>query len=428
MAELPVRRLLLKNTTIQMVAQAVAILAGLGNSLVLSRYLGVEGFGRVSYIFAFYYFFLNLNDFGVNSIVLREVTRRNDRADEIFGAMLTFKVGFSLVLLLCAWLVTWLMQPTVELRNALWLYGLVLPLLAWQLPAVIFQVHLHAERPALINMFNRVLGFVLILAAVLMGRSLLAVVAALVLTELISLALLLSLTKSWVRPVWRFAPHWWSEILRSSVPLGLAGLCTAVINRVDFVMLERMTNLHQLGLYSAAYKVTNLLDSFPLILMGTIYPLMSRWAKDDPDRLRRLYSRSIAFLGLVGIALGAMVTAGAYWIVLLVFGSEFLETVPALRVLVWSTVAMYLAITSGNLLISMGRERINLLLNFCGAVLNVALNFWFIPAWGFVGAAWATTITFVFVLVGVSVASAWALRSAAPREAIVQIDGSHAPA
>jgi O-antigen/teichoic acid export membrane protein len=111
-----------------------------------------------------------------------------------------------------------------------------------------------------------------------------------------------------------------------------------------------------------------------------------------------------------------------------VFGSEFLETVPALRVLVWSTVAMYLAITSGNLLISMGRERINLLLNFCGAVLNVALNFWFIPAWGFVGAAWATTITFVFVLVGVSVASAWALRSAAPREAIVQIDGSHAPA
>ena len=165
MPEVALRRLLLRNTTIQLVAQAVALLTGLGNSLVLSRYLGVEGFGQFSYVFAFYYFFLTLNDFGVNSIVLREVSQRREKAAELIGAMLAFKVGLSLLLLIGAWVVVWMMQLPVDLRNALWVFGLILPLLALQLPMVIFQVNLEAGRPALVGAVNRCLGFILVLDA-----------------------------------------------------------------------------------------------------------------------------------------------------------------------------------------------------------------------------------------------------------------------
>ena len=419
--EFALRRVLVKNTTIQLVAQAVAVSTGLANSLVLSRYLGVEGFGQFSYVLAFYYFFLTLNDFGINTIVVREISQHRDRAAEIIGAMQTFKVGFALLLLLGAWGVIWLLQFPPDLRNALWLFGLVLPTLAFQLPVVIFQVNLEAESPALVGTFNRCLGFVLIVAAVLLGRGLAAVTAALVLSELFSLGLLLHFTRRWVRPTWQLTPRIWMEILRSSVPLGLAGLCSALINRVDFIMLERMTDLHQLGLYSAAYKVTNLLESFPLMLMGTIYPVMSRWAKEDPPRLARLYRRTLLTLSLVAIPLGILVTTAAPWIVRLIFGTEFSGTVPALRVLVWSTVSLYLAIAGGNLLISLGRERTNLILNLFGAVLNVALNLWLIPVWGLIGAAWATTCTFVFVLAGVSVASHVALQATLPAPTLSEL-------
>jgi O-antigen/teichoic acid export membrane protein len=427
MPEVPLRRLLVKNTTIQMVAQAVAVLTGLGNSWVLSRCLGVEGFGQFSYVFAFYYFFLALNDFGVNTIVLREVSQRRDRAAEIIGSMLTLKVAVSLFLLVCAWIVVWMMQSPGDLRNALWVFSLVLPLLALQLPMLIFQVNLEAWRPAIVAIVNRCLGFILVLAALGLGRTLMAVVTALVVSECVSLALVHKLSRSVVRPIWRIDPQAWLEILRSIIPLGLASLFSAIINRVDFVMLERMTDLHQLGLYSAAYKVTNLLETFPLILMGTIYPLMSRSAKDDPERLKRLYWRTLLLLGSVALPIGATVTLAAPWIVQIVFGSEFLGTVPALRVLVWSTVAMYVAIVGGYLLISAGRERINLILNGCGAVLNVTLNLWFIPAWGFVGAAWSTTITFAFSLFAVTVASLLVLKSLSPRQALMEFERGHAP-
>jgi O-antigen/teichoic acid export membrane protein len=413
MSELAVRRVLLKNTTIQLLAQAVALLTGLGNSLVLSRYLGVEGFGQFNYVFAFYYFFLTLNDFGINTIVVREISRQRERAAQLIGAMLTFKLGFALMLFLCAAVAVWTMPLPIELRSALWGYGLVLPILALQMPTVMFQVNLQFEYPAIVATTNRCVGFILVLGVVLCGGSLLAVIAALVLSECVSLGLLCYFTKDLVQPAWQLAPSVWGEVLRSSIPLGLAGLCTALINRADFIMLERMTDLRQLGLYSAAYKVTSLLETFPLIFMGTIYPLMSRWATEDPGRMKRLYWQSMLFLGLVAVPIGAIVTIAAPWIVQLLFGSTYSETVPALRVLVWASVALYMAITSGNLLISMGRERINLMLNVCGAALNILLNFWFIPQWGFVGAAWATTITFVFVLVGVTLASVIVLRTVA---------------
>ena len=74
-------------------------------------------------------------------------------------------------------------------------------------------------------------------------------------------------------------------------------------------------------------------------------------------------------------------------------------------VLVWSTVFLYLAISGGNLLISMGRENINLVLNMIGAALNITLNLLLIPSMGFVGAAFATTATYLFILTGISAAS-----------------------
>ena len=47
------RALLVRNLTIQSIAEAVALLCGLASSVLLSRHLGVAGFGVFNYAFAF---------------------------------------------------------------------------------------------------------------------------------------------------------------------------------------------------------------------------------------------------------------------------------------------------------------------------------------------------------------------------------------
>jgi len=51
----------------------------------------VEGFGEFNYIFAFYYFFLAINDFGVNIVAVREISKDRAQASEIIGALLPLR-------------------------------------------------------------------------------------------------------------------------------------------------------------------------------------------------------------------------------------------------------------------------------------------------------------------------------------------------
>ncbi len=110
------------------------------------------------------------------------------------------------------------------------------------------------------------------------------------------------------------------------------------------------------------------------------------------------------FLGIVAVPMGIGITVFASFIVRLLFGAHFAGAAQGLMALVWSTVFLYLAISGGNLLISMGREKISLVLAMLGMGLNIGLNFALIPNIGFIGAAFATTATYFFLLLSSSLA------------------------
>ena len=409
MTELNLRRLVVKNTGAQMAAMVVSLGFGLVTTAVLSRYLGVEWFGKFNYIFAFFYFFLSLNDFGVNTIVVREVSQQRERAGEIIGAILSFKLLLAVLSMVIAWITIGLMDFPTDLRNALSVFALILPLTALQLPSVMYSILLKTDRLSMLTILNKGMGVLLMMGVVLARYRLTALTAALILAEAVFLVILLRDTRALVHPIWRINPKLWANVLRSSIPLGIAGLFGAIVNRVDFLMLERMTDLHQLGLYSAAYKVTGLLEIPPLMMMGIIYPLMSRYARENPAKLRMLYKKSTLGLTMVAIIIGLVATVFAPMIVRIVFGRQFLGTDRCLRVLVWATVCLYAALSGGNLLISMGKELVSLSILASAALINVTLNLLWIPRRGFVGAAWATTFTFFFILVATTVAASRAL-------------------
>ncbi len=423
------RALVLRNTGYQFAAQAVSAILGLATAAVLSRYLGVERFGWFSYLFAFFYFFLCINDFGVPVVVIREVSQRRDRAAEIIGAMLSFKLVLAVLCVAAAWGTIWLVGYPPELRNALLIYSLVLPVSAFQLPTVMFQVLLALEYPSLIGTINRLVTFVLTMGAVLMGAGVAGLAAALLAGEVIGLVTLLAGARRLVRPAWRWDPQFWWRVLRSSLPLGVTALCVAIINRADFIMLERMTDARQVGLYAAAYKVTTVLEALPIMFMATVYPLMARYAVESRERLWELFRASVVLLGSTGVLLGLAVWALAPAIIRVLFGPEYAGADSALRVLIWATVFLYTAICGGNLLISMGHERVNLGVNMVAAALNVLLNVLFIPRWGYVGAAGATALTYLFVLAAIMTGAWLALAGgppvARPRPAVAPVPQPH---
>lgn len=393
------RQLVIRNLSLQTVAEAIAMACGLASTMVLSRHLDVAGFGAFNYAFAFMFLFLALNDLGVNTIVVREVSQSPARAGAVIGAAIGLRLWMSAAALAAAWVTIWLWPMDPSLRPPLALFALILPLSALNVPAMIFQTSMRFDLAAAVTIVWRVSGLLLILLMVAAGSGVLGVLGALLVSEVIGLAMVYWLSRRLVPVRVRADRAEWRLLLRSAIPIGATLLLTALVNRIDFLMLERMVSLDAVGQYGAAYRITSLLEKFPLLVMATIYPIMSRLATGDRARLRQVYAKTVAHFAAVALPLGIVITAIAPHLTALAFGEPYRAAGAPLRYLVWATVCLYLALAGGNLLISIGRERDSVIALGIGAAVNVALNLVLIPWRGTEGAAMATVASFFIVLI-----------------------------
>lgn len=392
------RALLVRNLTMQGIGEAIALACGLLSTMVLSRYLDVAGFGAFNYVFAFMYLFLSLNDLGVNTIVVRELSQAPDRMGEIVGAALTLRLAIAACALTaaCVTALLWPMEPA--LRLPLLLFSLVLPINALNVPGMILQATMRFGRNTAAMIIWRVSGLLLIVITLTAGFGVTAVLGALLLSDVIGTGVVFLMASR----IARIRPHVdlarWRALLASAAPVGATLLLVAVVNRIDFIMLEQMTTLADVGLYSAAYRVTNLLERFPILVMATLYPVMSKLAVEDWPRLRQVYHRALWQLGAMALPMGVVTWLAAPWLLAALFGEDYRAAAPALRYLVLSTACLYFAMTGGTLLNSVHRSRDNVVALGAGALINVALNVVLIPSRGIQGAAMATAASYAVVL------------------------------
>lgn len=393
------RQLVIRNLGLQTLTEGVALVCGLAGTVIISRHLDVAGFGAFNYAFAFMYLFLSLNDLGVNTIVVRDISQSPERASEIVGAAITLRLAVAGVVLVAALAAIWLWPMDGALRLPLSVFALVLPLNAFTVPGLMFQTAMRFDLIAVVTIVWRVGGLILIAVATLLGYGLLGLLGALIVGDVIGLATTQLLARRLVRWRPRVDREQWARLLRATAPVAVTLLLVALVNRIDFIMLERMTSLADVGLYGAAYRVTNMLEKFPILVMGTLYPIMSILAVSDPARLRQVYRRALWRFGLLAVPLALFTSWMAPWLLATLFGETYRASAPALRYLVWSTACLYLAMLGGNLLNSVRRSRDNVMALAAGAVVNIGLNTVLIPSRGIEGAAIATAVSYALVLV-----------------------------
>ncbi len=402
------KNLVFKNTAIQVAGYITQLVLGLLTTMILSRYLGVKGFGEFNYVFAFFYFFLSLSDFGLSSILIREISQRPLERERILGAAFSLKFLMGLFYLGVAWLIISYSNFPEDLRKNLFIYALVLPVLSFQMPALIFNVLLRMEYSVIAPLCGKVFGFALLLWGVYSHKEMPTLITFTLIQEILTTALLYFFAQKFISLKMTFDFLLWKKFFASAFFIGFSGLLAACINRVDFIMLERIRGLHEVGLYSANYKVINFMEAFPLMFMNSVYPLMAQFSATDSGRLKKIFIKSSFGLHFAGIFLGVGIFTFAPQIIRFLCGDDFAGAENGLRALVWATVFLYGALTSANLLISWHHEKLNLFFSLAAAVMNILLNALWIPRYGYVGAAaatsiaygmlWLSTMTAVFIL------------------------------
>lgn len=187
----------------------------------------------------------------------------------------------------------------------------------------------------------------------------------------------------WMLPVWKY-----------SLPVLIMSIGGFVALEIDTVMISRLKGEYETGIYSVAKQIVLYLPHLSLaVSMGTL-PALAR-AVENPEKQRRAYYRIVRVITLVYLGLSVLLWLFAEYFLEPVFGFGYAASRLPLIVLVPFTFFNSLSIYSGNLLNYRGLAWMRAANMLVTIVLNIGLNLVWIPEYGAVGAAWASTLSYL---------------------------------
>jgi len=180
-----------------------------------------------------------------------------------------------------------------------------------------------------------------------------------------------------------------------SWPLMVSSILILALSWVDTFMISYFQTARDIGIYNAAYPTASVLvfaySSFAYLLMPKASELYSAGGK---EKLRNLYKTVVRWTTILNLPVLVFILLFSEPIITLLFGPEFATGGAALFVLALSYFITSLGGPSGQILISIGKTKMYMIVFAVITSLNVALNIFLIPVYGFTGAAVALAVSY----------------------------------
>lgn len=384
-------------------SNGVILLAGFISFPVLTRFLDNTEFGILRYYDTWMLLGVALMKLGSQHSIVRFYPYDGDpRRTRVFGTsmvMLPMLMSGTLWMLFALGVLFWWWNGGA-VHPVFWGAMALMPMLA---TCNIVQMVARASERSDIVMNTRISGRLLELllvvgAVVLVQRSAIAVYGG----KIVATALLLAWLLSWMRRnlyVSREAVD--LQAFRTGLiyglPLMAQELAHGLLNNFDRVLLKEITgDFTAVGIYAIGYALAMQVNVFISTTLSEAFtPVVTRaWETGGSSAVRALKSRVLLPMTYAVVAIVTM---------LLVVGEDLLVALSGpdkaasgeVFIVVGVTLSLYALFAISNYGLLLKKRTMLLLMIVLGAAgLNIAINFLLIPRMGYMGAAWATVISY----------------------------------
>lgn len=377
----------------------------LGVDRVVQNNVGPEIYGPYFAVFNYSFLFNVILDFGINNFNNRAISRNNKRVGEYMYNLLLVKVVLSLVYLA----VTFGLAASSGIKSAEAKMLLFLCINQILLSGILyFRSSIAAlqmfKTDSVISVLDRLLA--IIFCVVLLYAEpyksnfdimwfIYAQTAALFITMLAGAVVLIGKAKIHVK-LWRW--KYTRSILWKSAPFAMLGLMMGIYSRIDAIMIKNMLpdenniSAHETGVYAAGFRMLDSVNMFGYMFATLLLPLFASMIRKRQN-VQPLVTLSSDLLYIGSVAVGSVCFFFSKEIMLVlypdstqywwdVFGWLMLTFIPIASVYVY-----------GTLLTAYGNLKMLNSIAIAGAIFNIVVNLYMIPAYGAWGATIATLVT-----------------------------------
>lgn len=383
------------NSLAVLASQMVNNLLAAAFAVVFVRHFGREQYGVFTTVFTYLSCFSVLQSLGVDTIMLREISRDRRALDDL-GAVAGLRIALSLATMSASWCLLPLIQPTGRVAALVILASLSTPLSFYPLYTMTYIVDLKMAYPNLVFAAWALIYTVARIAMVLADMSLEAFVVVSLVSDAVTFFAARKLGQQSglhlrIRFDWAIA----GRLLSQSWSIAFAFVSLQLLLRIDQLMLYRMHGPGEVGLYAVPVRVVEFANVIPTVFMASAFPLLARLAAGvDGTRLAFATRMSFRAMACAALPLAAYLFAYPEVCLRVLFGQEFEAASGIMSILAFSPVFAFLNSILFNRLLAAGQQGISAALAAAAAGLNVGLNLVLIPSHGGEGAAVATLVAY----------------------------------
>ncbi|MFA7087940.1 MAG: flippase [Patescibacteria group bacterium] len=391
------------NTIIQIVGKVISTILGLFALALITRYLGLEGFGEYTTVTTFLTFFAVIADLGLTVVTMQMISGHHSQEEEnkiinnLFGVrLISTLILFSLAPIT---VIFFPYSPTVKLGVIIAIGTFIFPSLS-QVIIGLFQKKLSMGR----NTIAEVLGRITLILGIIIAKYSNSGLNGILIVSVVSSAInfivhyILALKFATIK----LAYNWslWKKILSKSWPITITIIFNLIYLRADILLLSIFRGNDEIGLYGAAYKIIDVLTTLPFMFGGLILPIITTaWLDKNYNYFQKVLQKSFDFMMIIAIPL----VIGAQFLgrplISLIAGKDFGEAGVILQILIFAVAAIFIGTMFSYAVIAMDKQKRMIKFYAFTSITALAGYLILIPRFSYFGAAAITVYSEALIAV-----------------------------
>lgn len=388
-----------KNIVSLLTGQSLNLLLNFFSITLVARYLGVNDFGVFIYSVAIVTVVAKVIDFGLVPIVFRETSKVEVNYKYLNTAITLRVILFVIILPLFNIVIIILDFSSLEviLLNILFLNIFISSKFqnVRELLDIPFKVSLTSHHSMIAILFDNFLFLVLILIKPLVQFGLLYVVISYVICNIPGFTYLVITLYRKYNFKFHFSLYKAKWLLKESLPLFVYVILAVLFHQLDVIVLKILGSEYDVGIYSAAMRLTLPLMIIPSALISTVFPTLVKNVGVDERKNMNIIKFLLKLLFFISFLLTISIAFKAEEVVTIIFGNKYLQSSLPVMLLLIVQIFLFNNFSILNFLTVYKKQRNVIVYSITIVIVNFIANITLIPSFSYTGAAVAKLISII---------------------------------
>lgn len=370
---------------------------------IVPRYLGVEKYGQLNFVLSFLGLFYILTDLGLNTLILRDVSKTPSKLKEYFSNFFLFKLFLVLIVSLIIFVFVFFLKKPLVINQ---LFYLLIPFILFSVFKDFYISFYNALQKnkyfALTELAFKFFYILFLFLVIYFDLNVIGVLLSQVLATLFVLIPLIFLfSKVYKNLSFKLNFLYIKQKVLISWPFALSTLFYTIYFNFDKIFISLIKGDVWVGLYAMGYTFLSFVISLISLISLAFFPVLSKHSSS------KIYSKIYNKFYKINLAVSIPLSIGAIIlskeIISLIFGASYLAGDLAFKLIMLFCLINSLTRSFETLFYTKHFEKFFLKLLTIASFTNIFLNILIIPFLGIVGAALTTIFSELIIIVMASV-------------------------